>query len=127
MYEQDYIMRLIKELVRAILKFLFHIDTELPTSELVEDEVAKERLERLLDMVDDGEINEAENRLYDLFNQEGDNQLLIALLFYLYLNEQTDDFLEQNDFSRAEVKAGVEYVADRFGLSSVAKAFLMEV
>ena len=32
MYEQDYIMRLIKEMVRAVLKLLFHIDTETPTS-----------------------------------------------------------------------------------------------
>lgn len=127
MYEQDYIMRLIKEMVRAILKFLFHIDTESPTADVLEDAVAKETLERLLDMVDDGEINEAENCLYHLLDQAGDNQLLVALLFYSYLNEQSDDFLETNDFSREEVKAGVEHVAGRFGLSGVAKAFLMDI
>ena len=36
LFEQDYVMRLIKEMVRAILKLLFNIDTELPTAELLE-------------------------------------------------------------------------------------------
>ena len=30
MVEEDYIMRLIKEMVRSILKMLFHIDMEIP-------------------------------------------------------------------------------------------------
>jgi len=33
-FEQDYVMRLIKEMVRAILKLLFNINTETPTVEL---------------------------------------------------------------------------------------------
>ena len=62
MFEQDYVMRLIKEMVRAILKLLFNIDTESPTIELLENKEEKETLENLIDMVDAGEINEAENR-----------------------------------------------------------------
>ena len=65
MYEQDYIMRLIQEMVRVILKLLFNIDTESPSAELIEDAEEKQTLESLLDMVDDGRINEAENSLYD--------------------------------------------------------------
>ena len=42
MYEQDYIMRLIKEMVRAILKLLFNIDTESPSSELLKDAEEKQ-------------------------------------------------------------------------------------
>ena len=68
MFEQDYVMRLIKEMVRAILKLLFNIDTESPTIELLENKEEKETLENLIDMVDAGEINEAENRLYDLIS-----------------------------------------------------------
>ena len=66
MFEQDYVMRLIKEMVRAILKLLFNIDTESPTVELLENKEEQETLENLLDMVDVGEINEAENRLFVL-------------------------------------------------------------
>ena len=126
MFEQDYVMRLIKEMVRAILKLLFNIDTESPTVELLENKEEQETLENLLDMVDAGEINEAENRLYDLTSNTDVNSLEIALLFYSYLNDKTDDFLEVNDFSRDEIKLGLENVADNFGLSSITKMFLTE-
>ena len=126
MFEQDYIMRLIKEMVRAVLKLLFHIDTASPTVELLENKEEKETLENLLDMIDDGKINEAENRLYDLTSDTDTNSLEIALLFYSYLNDKTDDFLIENDFSRDEIKLGLENVADRFGISDIAKIFLTD-
>ena len=126
MFEQDYIMRHIKEMVRAILKILFHIDTESPTVELLENKEEKKTLENLLDMIDDGKIDEAENRLYDLPSDTDVNSLKIALLFYSYLNDKTDDFLEENDFSRNEIKAGLENVVDSFGLSSIAEMFLTD-
>lgn len=126
MFEQDYVMRLIKEMVRAILKLLFDIDTESPTVELLENKEEKETLENLLDMVDAGKINEAENRLYDLISDTDMESLEIALLFYSYLNDKTDEFLEVNDFCRAEIKLGMENVADVFGLNSIAKMFLKD-
>ncbi len=126
MFEQDYVMRLIKEMVRAILKLLFNIDTESPTVELLENKEEKEVLENLLDMVGTGKINEAENRVYDLISNADLNNLGIALLFYSYLNDKADDFLETNDFSRDEIKLGLENVTDRFDLSSIAKLFLTD-
>lgn len=125
-FEQDYVMRLIKEMVRAILKLLFNINTETPTVELLENKEEKETLENLLDMIDAGKINEAENRLYELNSDTDVNSLEMALLFYSYLNDKTDDFLEANDFSRDEIKLGLENVADSFGLSSIAKMFFTD-
>lgn len=127
MFEQDYVMRIIKEMVRAILKLLFNIDTESPTVELLENKEEQETLENLIDMVDTGEINEAENRLYDLISNTDVNSLEIALLFYSYLNDKTDDFLGENDFSRDEIKLGLENVANSFGLGSIAKMFLTDL
>ena len=126
MFEQDSVMRLIKEMVRAILKLLFNIDTESPTIELLENKEEKETLENLIGMVDAGEINEAENRLYDLISATDMNSMEVAILFYSYLNDKTDDFLEANDFSRDEIKLGMENVADNFGLNSIAKMFLTD-
>lgn len=126
MFEQDYVMRLIKEMVRAILKLLFNIDTESPTIELLENKEEKGTLENLIGMVDAGEINEAENRLYDLISATDMNSMEVAILFYSYLNDKTDDFLEANDFSRDEIKLGMENVADNFGLNSIAKMFLTD-
>ncbi len=127
MFEQDYVMRLIKEMVRAILKLLFNIDTESPTAELLENKEEKETLENLLDLVDAGKINEAENKLWDLTGAADLNSLEVAVLFYSYLNDKTDDFLQANDFSRDEIKLGMKNVADSFGLSSIAQIFLTDI
>lgn len=127
MFEQDYVMRLITEIIRTILKLLFNIDTASPTVELLENKEIKETLENLLDMVDTGKINEAENKLYDLISDTDMNSLEVALLFYSYLNDKTDDFLEASEFSRDEIKLGIENVADFFGLSNITKMFLADV
>ena len=127
MFEQDYIMRLIKEMVRALLKLLFNIDTESPTSELLEEKEAKETLDQLLDMVDDGKINQAENELYELLSQESMTNLEIALLFYSYLNDKEDGFLKEHDYSREEIKMGIKMLASRYGLNNIAELFLTEL
>lgn len=126
MFEQDYIMRLIKEMVRMVLKLLFNIDMESPTAELLENAEEKEALEKLLDMVDVGDINGAENRLYDLMSDGNRGSMQVALLFYSYLNEKPDEFLETNNFSREEVKSGMEELARSVGLGSIASTFLDE-
>ena len=125
MFKQDYVMQLIKEMVRAILKLLFNIDTESPTAELLDSKEEKEILENLLDMVDAGKINEAENGLYDSVTDI--NSLKVALLFYSYLNDKTDDFLEANNFSRDEIKLGLENAAESFGFDNIVKMFLADL
>lgn len=127
MFEQDYVMRLIRQMVRAILKMLFHIDTDSPTEELLKESEEKETLDTLLDLVDKGSINEAENSLSDLTSDGSMSGLKMALLFYSYLNDKTDDFLEKNDFSREEIKLGLKDVALRYGLENIAETFLTEL
>lgn len=124
MFEQDYIMRLIKEMVRAILKLIFQIDMDSPTAELLEESEERATLEALLDLVDAGRINEAENRIYEITEGLDQSHLEIALLFYSYLNDKSDDFLEENNFSRNEVKQGLQDIASRYGFDSMAEIFL---
>ena len=76
MVEQDYIMRLIKELVRAILKVIFHTDIDMPSVEMLKDSQRRCALEELLNLIDRGEINEAENRLSELLEDGGGQELI---------------------------------------------------
>ncbi len=119
MFEQDYIMRLIKEMVRLILKILFNIDTDSPTAELLSETWEREYLENLLSLVDNGNINEAENKIYELTSNKNMENLKIALLFYSYLNGKTDDFLEKNNFNRKEVEEGLKGVISKYGLENL--------
>ena len=124
MFERDYIMRMIKEMVRAIIKLLFGIDTQSPTAELLQDAEQKQTLEELYDLVDAGEICEAENRVIELAENGNGSDLEIAVLFYSYLNEKSDAFLEEHRFSREEVMQGLKDIASRHGLGEMADVFL---
>ncbi|MDE6699614.1 MAG: hypothetical protein K2K10_01140 [Acetatifactor sp.] len=106
-------MRLIKEMVRAILKLLFQIDTDSPTEELLEEKEEKEAFHALVELIDDGKINEAENQLYEQM------ELKTALLFYSYLNQKSDDFLKEHDYSREEIREGLNHIVSRYGLEGL--------
>lgn len=124
MFEQDYIMRLIKEMIRVILKLLFNIDTETPTAKLIENDEEKTTLENLLNMVDEGSINEAENIIFDIATAGNKVNLEMILLFYSYLNDKSDDFLKENNFSRKELQDDLKYILSQYGLDSMIELFL---
>lgn len=126
MFEQDYIMRQLSEMIRAIFKMLFGIDTKSPTVELLESREDVELLESLFEMADGGNIREAEKRLYD--SMDGSiGSLKTALLFYFYLNDKTDEFLEENGFSREDIKSGINKLMDRYNLSELARVILLDI
>ncbi len=124
MFEQDYIMHLIGEMVRAFLKLLFNIDLDTKESQIFnETEIAAE-YDELITLVDDGKINEAENKLLDGLNSENIQDFKLALMFYSYLNEKDVDFLAEYDFSKKEITDGLKQVSKVYGYESMANAFL---
>ena len=122
MFEQDYVMRLIKEMIRVILKLLFNIDVETLTTRLIENEEEKATLEVLLNMIDEGAINEAENIIFEL--AEDNVNLEMILLFYSYLNDKSDTFLLENHFSRKELQTDLKNILSQYGLDSMIEVFL---
>lgn len=127
MFKQDYVMRLIREMIRTILKLLFNIDTESPSAELLKDSEDEQTLDKLLHMVDDGFINEAENRLYEITEEGRKTDLEIALLFYSYLNDKPDKFLEEHNYSRDEIKASLKDITARYGVDGFAEMFYLQL
>lgn len=126
MFEQDYIMRLIKEMVRTILKLIFDIEADSPSAELLENKEERELLESLLDMVDNGNASRAEERLQELI---GDNSssLMLELLFYSYLNDKPDEFLEESGLSREKIKIGLDQAMERYDLGGIAAVLLSDI
>lgn len=123
MFQNDYIMRLIYDIIRALKKLIFK--TEAENGEIVEmGALVDEDLKRLSALIDDGKINEAENLLIEKMEKENTKTFQTALLFYEYLNFKSDDFLEDNDFSRREISEGLKYAAGLYGYGSMIDALL---
>ena len=124
MFEQDYIMRYIKEMIRVLLKLVFHIDTDAPVIDLLENKKDKQTLELLLNLVDEGMIDNAENKIYEIIGDGNKQNLKVAILFYSYLNDKSDKFLEEHNFSRDEIKLGLQDVMERYGVGDFTEIFL---
>ena len=114
MLQDDYILRQIREMVRAVMKMLFQVSAVELTPDVIEDTDARQILTNLTDLADNGKIDEAENQLYEM-TCDGDRQNLeIGLLFYYHLNGKDDEFLEASNFSREEIMMGIQDLAERY-------------
>mgnify|MGYP004721521375 FL=1 len=83
-----------------------------------------EKLNELIDLADEGKINEAENRLYDLLEDKDPDALKIALAFYDHMNGFDTEFLDEADYSREEIRDGICDVLKRFGYGGMTGLFL---
>ncbi len=105
--EKDYIMRMIKEMVRVLFSLMFgkkYVSVELEKENKYE--VSGKNLKDFLDMIDSGQINEAENILLDNIDYTNNDDVMVAALFYQYLSEKDSEFLINNNYTKEEVLSG---------------------
>lgn len=126
MFEQDYVMRLVHEVIRTLIKLIFQKDID-DDEEYIFNEQTKQKYELLKKLVDEGEIEEAENRLMEDLDNEKALNFETALMFYGYLNEKDNEFLETHHFSRKEVIEGIQFVAKHYGYESMADSLLEDI
>ncbi len=124
MFEQDYVMRLIHEMVRTILKLLFKIEDETIEDLQLEDSEVEKKYKQLINLAHNGKINEAENQLYEGVDRNNKVYLKAALMFYGYLNELDIDTLEQANFSRDEIKDGITRILGEYGYEGFTDIFI---
>lgn len=118
-FQDDYIMRTISDLVRAIARLALgknDIDYALPEDEAEYSKV-DQVYRRLRDMADAGDLNGAENLLSDELDTESKEYLEMALTFYMHLNQFNDDFLYTANYSREEIVDGINSVCAEYGIS----------
>lgn len=124
MLQDDFIMRMIHEMVTTLLKLIFHIELGENEEENFKDqETASDYLE-LLALIQAGEINEAENKLLDGLDSDDMEHFKMALMFYYHLNEIDFNFLEEHNYSKNEITDGLRYVSSIYGYDSMAEALL---
>ena len=118
--EKDYIMRMIKEMVRVLFSLAFgkkFVSVELERENKYE--VAGNPLEDLMRMVDLGQINEAENLLLEDLDYNRKEEVMAAALFYQYVIEKDTEFLEKHDYSDEEVIFGLRQLMEKAGFGEL--------
>lgn len=123
--EKDYIMRIIKEMVRVLFSLMLgkqYKSVELPDENKYQ--VSGKGLEELERMVDQGLINEAENMLLEDMDYTEKEELLAAILFYQYVGEKEEAFLKRHNYSKEEVLEGLKLLAEKAGYGGMEEIFL---
>ncbi len=119
MITEDYILRMIQDMVRMVLRLTGQkMETPYTPEQLLSLRAGDMPLfpQRLQVLLDQGEINEAENRLFEEIDFSDLRQLPMALAFYQYLNTFSDPRLEASGFSREEIREGLRDCAVKFGI-----------
>ena len=114
--EKDYIMRMIKEMVRVLFSLAFgqkYVSVEVEKENKYE--VSGKNLKNFLNMIDLGQINEAENILLDSIDYTNKNEVMAVALFYQYLSEKDNQFLENNNYTKEEVLSGFKQLLMKSG------------
>ena len=118
--EKDYIMRMIKDMVRVLFSLAFgkkYVSVELEKENKYE--VSGKNLKIFLNMIDLGQINEAENILLDSIDYTNKNEVMAVALFYQYLSEKDNQFLENNNYTKEEVLSGFKQLLMKSGYSDL--------
>lgn len=118
--EKDYVMRMIREVSRVLFSILFgkqyvQVETELENKFRTEGTPEN----ALKDLVDRGQICEAENILLEDLDYSNKASVAFAVMFYRYLGEMEDGFLQQHDFSTQEVLDGLDSLIENSGYSGI--------
>ena len=105
--EKDYIMRMIKEMVKILFSLICgkkYVSVEFEKENKYE--VSGKNLKDFFNMIDTGKINEAENMLLDSIEYTNRSEVMAAALFYQYLSEKDSEFLKSNNYTNEEVLSG---------------------
>lgn len=125
--EKDYIMRMIKEMVRVLFSLMLgkqYTQAELPQENKYS--VSGRSLGDLKEMADRGQINEAENLLLENLDYEDREEVAAAILFYEYVSRKEEHFLKEHGYSLEEVYDGMMRLAERAGYGDMVPGGLTE-
>lgn len=126
MVENDYIMRMIHDMIRFLIKVVSGKDTDIEETLKQQMETGSNDFTLLIDLVKQGRIFEAQNRLSDMIQWDREKNFSTALLFYEYLNSLDDETLLSGGFSREKIADGLRSVMNIYGYGQIAGLFLLQ-
>ena len=124
MFENDYIMRQIKELTAVIAKILFGAKSE--SMSLMLQQRERQKVEYLVDRMKNGEIQDAVDEINNLADTNTKENLLIGLEFYSQLSDMDDDFFAEKGYNLVKARKSFEKFVEKFGLQQMTNLYFGE-
>lgn len=122
--EQDYIMKMIHQLIEVLLGDIFK-RKERVLEENINKSEQSEKYNKLKYLVDNYNVNQAENFLYKSIDINNIEDFKLALLFYQYVNDKDNEFLKKSNYTREEIEQGIKDISKKYGYENIVNLFLM--
>lgn len=124
MFEQDYIMRQIKEITAVMAKVLFNAKVE--DSFVMLQEAEKQQVFNLVEMTRNGKLKDAVEAVDRLTDNNTKENLMIGLSFYNYLNDIPEYIFTENEYNSARLRRDFRKFVNKFGLSQMTDLYFGE-
>ena len=121
MFEQDYIMRQIKEITAVMAKVLFGAKNQSMSIMLQQRE--RQKVDFLVDKVKNGEIQDAVNDVNTLADNNTKENLLIGLEFYSQLSDMDDAFFAEKGYNLAKARESFKIFSKKYGLEQMTELY----
>lgn len=117
MYHHDWLMRQINTMIQLLGRILFKKDN---MEFSIQDESNSSEIhllhETLISLINEEKINDAEDLLFENIDVNDLIYMKVAMDFYDRLNRLSEDKLENADFSRDEIRSGLEDVMNLYSI-----------
>ena len=121
MFEQDYIMRQIKEITALIAKVMFGVNDR--KSFYMLQEVERQKAHALITQVKNGEPKEAVMELDKLTDNNTKENLMIGLEFYAQFSDLDEEYFINSGYSFGQVRDDFERFAKKFGMEQMTELY----
>ena len=121
MFEQDYIMRQIKEITAVMAKVLFGAKTD--QSFYMLQEVERQKAFALIEKMHNGEVQEAVDEVNKLADNNTKENLMIGLEFYADLSDMDEKFFAEKGYSLVKAREDFESFAEKFGMQQMTNLY----
>jgi len=117
MFEQDWIMRQIREISKMIAHVMLNAEVQSTVAELPQEE--RDLADDLINKMKSGKVQEAVNEVNSLADSNTRSNLMIGLEFYTRLSDMEEDFLEANGYSLVKARRDFKIFAEKFGMKQM--------
>lgn len=122
--EQDYIMKMIHQLIEVLLGDIFKGKEKVLEENINKSEKQTEKYNELKYLVDNYNVNQAENLLFKNIDINNIEDFKLALLFYQYVNGKNNEFLQKSNYTREEIEQGIKDISKKYGYENIVDLFL---
>ena len=121
MFEQDYIMRQIKEMTAIMAKIMFGVNDR--KSFYMLQEVERQKVHALVTQVKNGEPKEAVLELDRLTDNNTKENMMIGLEFYAQLSDLDEEYFINSGYSFGNMRDDFEHFAKKFGMEQMTELY----